>query len=436
MRWREAASSRAHRWRRGTLILTAVLAVATPQAMGGSGAPGYERQPVLHASDLAPPEWLKGARFQVEDQVPTEGFLAQFTIGSDVDTFAAHGLDMLQLRIAELAALEQLEAASKTETFLTALGSTAERPVQAVKGFVSRPVETVQGIPSGVERLFGRVKLGTQSLMTTATAPGASSAATAEAVSRRIGGITVNALGYEQERRQLAKHLRVDPYTTNPVLSAKLDEFAWVAFAGRIGVNAVISVVVPASMAISATTFTTDLVWDTPAAELLRRNEQTLRAMGVSDAAVRAMIGNPWHSLSLLTAFTTALDQLQGVSGRDSVAALAASATSEDQARFVTAATQMLVHYHQTVRPLSAVMGHGPVTGRDRRGVVVVPAPLDYVAWTERVATFAKRSDLKAPERGVWLTGRMSPRVRQEMTKLGWTLQEGARLRRSPVNGQ
>jgi hypothetical protein len=436
MRWREVVSSSVHRWRSGALILTAVLAVAAPQAVGGSGTPGYERQPVLHASDLAPPEWLKGARFQVEDQVPTEGFLAQFTIGSDVGIFEAHGLDMLQVRIAELAALEQLEAASKTETFLTALGSTAERPVQAVKGFVSRPVETVQGVPSGVERLFGRVKLGAQSLMTTTTAPGDSAADTAEAVSRRIGGITVNALGYEQERRQLAKHLRVDPYTTNPVLSAKLNEFAWVAFAGRVGVNAVISVVVPASMAISATTFTTDLVWDTPAAELLRRNEQKLRAMGVSDAAVRAMIGNPWHSLSLLTTFTTALDQLQGVSGRDSVATLAASATSEDQARFVTAATQMLVHYHQTVTPLRAVVGHGPVTGRDRRGIVVVPAPLDYVAWTARVATFAKRPDLNALERGVWLTGQVSPRARNEMSTLGWRLQEGERLRRSQSSAQ
>jgi hypothetical protein len=224
MRWREAVSSTVHRCRIGALILTGVLAVAASQAMGGSGAPGDERQPVLNASDLAPPEWLKGARFQVEDQVPTEGFLAQFTIRSDVGTFEAQGLDMLQLRIAELAALEQLEAASKTETFLAALGSTAERPVQAVQGFVTRPVETVKGIPSGVERLFGRVKLGAQSLMTTPTAPGDSSAATAEAVSRRIGGITVNALGYEQERRQLARHLRVDPYTTKPVLSAKLGE--------------------------------------------------------------------------------------------------------------------------------------------------------------------------------------------------------------------
>jgi hypothetical protein len=56
MRWRGVVSRTAHRWRSGALILTAVLAVAAPQVMEGSGAPGYERQPVLQASDLAPPE--------------------------------------------------------------------------------------------------------------------------------------------------------------------------------------------------------------------------------------------------------------------------------------------------------------------------------------------------------------------------------------------
>jgi hypothetical protein len=418
------------------LILTAVLVMAAGQVTGVWAAAGYEKQPVLQASDLAPAELLNGARYRVEDKVPTEGFLGQFTIRSDVGTFEAHGLEMLKIRIAEMAAIEQLEAASKTETFLQALGSAAERPVKAVASFVTRPADTVKGIPSGVERFFGRVKRGGESAIATVTAPGASSTDKAEAVSRRIGGITIDALGYEQERRQLAKHLQVDPYTTNPALSQKLDEFAWVAFSGRVGVNAVISVVVPTSMAISATTFTTDLVWDTPGAELLRVNDQKLREMGLRESAVQAMLGNPWYSLSLLTAFVTALDQLQGVSGRDTIVMLAASAISEDQARFLTAATQMLASYHQTVAPLSAVLGRGTVTGRDQRGAVVVPAPLDYVAWTARVAEFAKRSDLKVQERQVWLTGQMSPRARNEMTKLGWGFHDGGRLRPSPPTGR
>ena len=119
-----------------------------------------------------------------------------------------------------------------------------------------------------------------------------------------------------------------------------------------------------------------------------------------------------------------------------SAATAAASATSEDQARFIAAATQMLVRYHKTITPLSVLMGRGTAVGYDKRGVIVVPAPLDYVAWTDRVADFARRADLKAQERGIWLTGKISPRAWQEMTKLGWMLQDGGRLRPSQPSGR
>jgi hypothetical protein len=56
---------------------------------------GYEMQPVLPASQLVPAELLKGARFQVDEKVPTDGFVARFTLRSDVGTFEAPGRDML-----------------------------------------------------------------------------------------------------------------------------------------------------------------------------------------------------------------------------------------------------------------------------------------------------------------------------------------------------
>jgi hypothetical protein len=84
---------------------------------------------VLQASQLAPAELLQGPGFQVDDKVPTEGFRGRCTIRSDVGTFEAHGREMLRLRGAELGAIKQLEAVSKTETFAKALGSTALRPM-------------------------------------------------------------------------------------------------------------------------------------------------------------------------------------------------------------------------------------------------------------------------------------------------------------------
>jgi hypothetical protein len=244
------------------------------------------------------------------------------------------------------------------------------------------------------------------------------------AVVQRVGGISRDVLGDEQERRQLAKELKVDPYTTNAVLAAKLDEVAWVTFSARLGINTLTAVLVPGSMAISATTFTTDLVWDTPTAELLRLNEQKLRDMGLNDEVVRAMTRNPWYSLTVLTALVTGLEQLHGVTERDAVAKLAASAASEDQAHFIAEGMQMLVRYQTTVEPLETLTAQGTVIARTRSGAVVVPAPVDYVAWTRRVAEFARRVDLKAPQRGVWLTGQLSPRARREFTTAGWSVHE------------
>jgi hypothetical protein len=318
---------------RRVLILAVVLAAVARGVQAARAATGYEKQPVLKASQLVPAALLKGARFQVDETVPTDGFLARFTIRSDFGTFEAHSRDMLQIRVAEMAALEQLESVSKTETFAKALGSAAVRPVNAAEQIITNPVETAKGVPGGVERFFGRVKRGTEHLWTAATASDKSSADRAEEVARRVGGVSRDALGYEQERRQLAKELKVDPYTTNPVLAAKLDEVAWVTFSARLGINAITTVLVPGSMAISGTSFANDLVWDTPTGELLRLNEQKLRDMGLGDKVVLAMTRNPWYSLSVLTAFVTTLDQLQGVRGRDAVTTLAASVTSEDQAR-------------------------------------------------------------------------------------------------------
>jgi hypothetical protein len=84
----------------------------------------------------------------------------------------------------------------------------------------------------------------------------------------------------------------------------------------------------------------------------------------------------------------------------------------------------MLVRYQTTVEPLDTLTAKGTVAARTRREAVVVPAPVDYVAWTQRVAEFARRADLKASQRSMWLTGQLSSRARHEFTTAGWSVDE------------
>jgi hypothetical protein len=383
---------------------------------------GFEMPPILPASELAPPYLLQGPTFTVDNQVPIQGMLGQFTIRADVGTFEAHGREMLRIRVGELHAIAQIEQMSKSDVFLKAAANAVARPVESMAHLLEDPVQTAQGLSGGVERFFGRVELGAQSLDTAVSTPAPSSTDQAELIAKRVGGLAANVFGYEAERRALAKSLGVDPYTTNPVLAKKLSDMAWVAFSGRVGVNTLISVFVPASIAISATSFTNSLLYDTPAADLIVRNQQKLLAMGASDQQTRALIKNPWYSLSVLTSLVTALDRLSGVNGRPAVVALAATATTEDQARFLAHAVEMLAAQQQTGEPLAEVLAVGTVIGRTQSGALIVPGAADYVAWTERVAGFVGRADLQGTPGSLWITGKMTPEAQRQFSTVGWTV--------------
>jgi hypothetical protein len=385
-------------------------------------AADYEKPPILPAKDIVPAAILTGKGYKIDDKVPTDGLLGRYTIRSAAGTFPAHGLEMLSVRVSELPAMQHLQGVRRSKVFLTAARNAAEKPVKAAVNIVTHPKETVQGLPAGIGRFFDRVQSGANRIVEAASSPG-SDENRAGAILKGGGTAARDALGYEQERRSLAKELKVDPYTTNPVLAKQLDDVARVSFSGRLGVNVVMSAMVPGSMAIRATTFTNDLVWDTPRADLIVRNETALKDLGVSETPARALMKNPAIPLSVKTDLVQGLEKLDHVEGRLAVVTLASTARSEEQARFLATAVRMLGKAHD----LEKVTATGTIVGREKSGALVVPAPVDYVSWTERVARFADRDDLRASERTISLTGKMSPRARSEFEKRGWQVKEEAR---------
>ena len=146
--------------------------------------------------------------------------------------------------------------------------------------------------------------------------------------------------------------------------------------------------------------------------------------MGASEPQARALIKNSWYSLSVLTSLVTALDRLSGANGRPAVVALAVTASTEDQARFLASAVERLAAHHQTVETLVEVLARGTVIGRTQSGALIVPGAVDYVAWTEQVAGFARRTDLQGTPGSIRITGRMSPTAKREFAALGWTIYE------------
>jgi hypothetical protein len=410
------------------LILLGVLSSSSaPPARAESG---YEAPPVLRASDLAPKNLLQGPRYRVAEQVPTDGLLTRFTIQSDFGQFEAAGPGMLGVRVGEIRGLAELEKMSKSEVFAHALAESSKRTGQSLKAAVTNPSETVKGMPAGVGRFFQRVgrsvKTGVQNAQDYYKEGGAEEKSTSENtadVAGAAGRTTADVLGYSDARRRLAKQVQVDPYTTNPVLAAKLDELGKAAFVGEIGMTLGTGAV-PVLALVNHAAWFSDLVWDTPAGDLRVMIDKKLVAIGVAQDDVDRFLRHPQYSLTLQVALATDLDALPSASGRAAVLRFALSATSEEQARFVVSAVAMLARYHKTVGPIAEVRVAGTVLAKGKNGALIVPAPVDYVAWTERVANFARRPDLRGSTRGIWLPGQVSQRTKRELVALGWTVHE------------
>jgi hypothetical protein len=235
---------------------------------------------------------------------------------------------------------------------------------------------------------------------------------------------TINALGFEKERRDLAKSLGVDPYTTNVVLSEKLTSAAWVTFSGRFMILTATSILVPYSMALSAVTITNSSIYDTPPADLINNATMIFNSTGATEAQVQALVQNPQYSLTVLIELALAIQRLQGVPGRDAVVIFAAAARTQDECRFVAGSTNMLARYHESVTPIAQVSAPGPILARTATGTLVVAASVDYVAWLERLGIAANRPDLQAPEKVFFVSGRLTPLAQKEFSKRGWKIFE------------
>jgi hypothetical protein len=363
----------------------------------------------------------------VADRVPTDGLTTEFAIQSDVGDFPARGRRILELRVQEIAAIQKLRSMDDKKVFTDALKGTAERPLKAAVHMAKNPGETLKGLPDGLGRFFDRVSTGAERAYDAAAAAHSAGAGAAVVATKGLEA-TRDVLGFEQEKRDLAKRLAVDPYTSNAELAEALDHVAYVAFAGRLGVNTLISVAVPGSLIITGTTAANNLVYDTPRGDLIVRVEERLRAAGASDEQVRAFQRNPNLTLSIQTGIAEALAQLDGVAGRPAVIDLAAGVKSEDQARFVLEGLLLLSKHHGSQKRLAELTAKGTLVARETDGSLVVPAPVDYPSWNERVARFADRSDLVAPKRTILLTGQSTPLNRRELEARGWVLKEKSPL--------
>ncbi len=397
-----------------------------PSQLGAAGGQ-YEEPPVVNVADLLPATALSGPGYSVQPQAPTNGAMGQYTIVADpsvfqddAGTYYVESLDMLKIRLSEIPAIAQLDSMSNTDVFAKALASSGARPVTAAANMVMHPMDTVTGLPSGVGDLFGRVSMGAGEIASSATNSFGSGKAAGQA-----GNATLTALGYDQMRRQLAQKLHVDPYSSNPILTKKLNKVAWVMFSARMTVN-VAMMAVPGSIIISGVEITNDLVYQTPRADLIILVQKKLKSFGLSQEEVVAFATNTAIPLSLQVTAVKDLETLGNIPGRRAAAVAIGNMMTEYQARFLVTSLHMLGQWSQQRSPITRIYVPGVMIARDQNGHTILPAPVDYLSWTQRIAGFVTDPQLMAQHnRVLWITGQMTPLARQQLSAKGWNVREG-----------
>src|ERR1700675_2533586 len=382
------------------------MASVQPSQPGAAGGQ-YEEPPVVNVADLLPATPLSGQGYTVTPQAPTNGAMGQYTIFADpsvfhddAGTYYVESLDMLKIRLSEIPAIAQLDGMSNSSVFAKALVTSAVRPVNAAANMVMHPMDTVTGLPSGVGDLFGRVSLGAETIASSAANSFGSGKAAGQA-----GNATLTALGYDQVRRKLAHELHVDPYSSDPILTKKLNHVAWVMFSARMTVSAAM-MAVPGSMIITAVTVTNDLVYQTPRQDLIILVQKKLKSFGLSQEEIVAFSSNTAIPLSLQVTAVKDLEALGNSAGRRAAAGDIGNMMTEYQARFLVTSLHMLVQWSQQQSAITGIKAPGVLIARDQNGTVIMPAPVDYLSWTPRIAGFATDPNLMAMhDRVIWISG-------------------------------
>lgn len=406
-------------------LLPLISLVSVPVLVAQEAPAKFEQGVILNAAQLLPADSLRGPSYRVRDQVVTDGYMAHFKIDTDFGTFDAVGVPQAKLRIVEAEAIRKLVETSKGDLFAEGLKRSVEQPIDAVKNIVKHPVESVKQAPKTVGHFFGKVGsaigrgvTGAVDRVTEDEPP-----PSAAEVGGQIGNVAKNAAGFDKAKLDTAKQLGVDPYSDNPRLQEEMDKVTWAFFAGglplRIGAAAA-----SAGLALTATNMV-GIPEDTYAltqSELAVRDERSLAAMGVHPEDIKNFQIHRALSTTRRHRMVRALEAMPKATGRGTMVQLANACGSPEQADVLVGAFSILAERQRSgaadYRKLQ-VLGRLP-GATTASGDLEVPAPVDYVTWTDEVATFAQRDDLGTAPKVLVHTGNLSSAALAGITAAGW----------------
>ena len=387
------------------------------------GAVAFDAPEIRAASDVVPPELLRGPHYELGPTVRTFAFMNQYSVTSDYGPFAPPSDARLRRLVREIAAIAELKKIRQSDAFAKAAVEAGKGVVQGAQHLIDDPVAAIGAVPEAVFSVFGRV----------------SEAAKRGSSSRYEDGVAQNLLAVSGFKREYAQKLDFDVYSSNEVLQKELNSVAWAAAAGNLTLSAA-SMVTGAAVLQAASGLRTldqakNIVNALPATELSRRNREVLRQIGVPNAVADRFLQNQLLSPRHQTIIVEAMKSLHGVPGRTAFIQYAARADSEGAALLFQEMAELLGGYHRTIAPIRRlrILFNVPVADTDTgQGLALILLPIDRLLWTERTSGIAinlaqSLAKPQSPEHvEMWITGDASPHAHAGLEQLGIMLIENA----------
>ena len=401
-----------------TGLTTLVLITLSPQSIAREQ---FEATQLFNASSILPADLLTGPNHQVDSVVTNDGFLNIYTIRSKYGEIQAVSTAKLRKYIHEINAAARMEAMKGSDEFKSGIKEKAGDVVEGAKGLVTNPIDTVGGAISGVGKLFSR---GKENLVGDSRS---------EAEGSRLADLT----GLSKTKRAYAFDFGVDVYSRNSIMQKQLDALARAGNAGSLAMSALLmSVPGAAGTAVTVTGSTekmNNVLRDTAPADLRKMNRAKLESMGVHKDISDLFIKNANYTPREQTILVSALTSMKNTKRRSEYIKFATLTDNADIAFFRQQQAQMYAGYNKSVNLVKEFISiHEISVAKTKDNKIVFNVPLDYMSWTGGMASVARiltqevalMDDVTGRE--IWVTGRFSPKAKESLGKMGWTVFENA----------
>ncbi len=394
------------------VLLLGIAATAAAQEM-------FESSQTLGASQILPPELLRGPNHGVEEQVLNDGYLNHYKINSKFGQYTVVSTALLRKRIHEINAIAELEKVRGTKEFMDSFKESGLKTLEGAKSLITSPIKTTMGVVGGVgavfknaaDNLFGHER--------------------SEAEESRLKDV----IGFSKVKREYAYQFGVDVYSRNKALQDQLDDISWAGYAGGLSMSAALMPVGGGvGIAISVSRMSrlfNEIFRNTPPTELRRMNHEKLLAMKVNEDIADLFINNRTYSPREQTLLVVALDEMKRTANRGAFVKFSASASNANVAYLRQRQAEMYAGYSRTVETIERFEPFGGlVAARTRGGKLVFNVPLDHLVWTETMARFIEAANYRVNQlrwvkaKHLWVAGTVSPLALEQFTKRGWKIEE------------